>query len=430
MLTTSTLSSRRVLLLGSGGREHALARALAASPSCGALFVAPGNPGIAVVARCVSLSALEPEAVLRFCREAAIDLVVVGPEAPLVAGLADLLNGAGVTALGPSAAAAQIEASKAHTRALCARLGIAMAPGASFDRPAAARAYAEHLGLPVVLKVDGLAAGKGVTVAHDWPHFDAALGDAMVALRFGEAGRRVVVESFVSGDELSLFALCNGTQSVVLGTARDYKHRDPRGRGPLTGGMGAVSPHPRETPALVAALKALFVDPLLAALAAEGRPYRGVLYAGLMLTAEGPRLLEYNVRFGDPECQCLVARWRGDLAAALAAAASGEPLATPTLVGHAVTVVLADPAYPDPPRDALRLDAVDTLSIHPHAALLHAGTRRDPEGGLFSRGGRVLNAVAWGERPAAARALAYETVAATGLTGLYHRRDVGADEGA
>jgi phosphoribosylamine--glycine ligase len=291
----------RVLVVGSGGREHALCWTIAASPLCDALFCAPGNPGIAEEATCVPVAATDIDGILELCRRERIDFVVVGPEAPLVAGLVDRLEAAGIAAFGPSAAAALLEGSKGFTKDLCAKYDIPTAAYGRFSDAAAAKAYVLAHGAPIVVKADGLAAGKGVTVAGTVEEALAAIDEAMLGGRFGSAGAEVVVEEFLEGEEASFFALVDGRDALPLASAQDHKRVGDGDTGPNTGGMGAYSPAPRLTPALEQEVMARIVGPTVAAMAAEGRPYKGVLYAGLMLTAAGPKLIEYNVRFGDPE---------------------------------------------------------------------------------------------------------------------------------
>jgi phosphoribosylamine--glycine ligase len=312
----------KVLLIGSGGREHALAWALAASPLLTSLTCAPGNAGIAEFAACVAIDIEDHGAIVRLCREKAIDLVVVGPEGPLVAGLADEIEAAGIKVFGPSRAAAQLEGSKGYTKDLCAELGIPTGAYRRFTDAAAAKAYAASQSLPVVIKADGLAAGKGVTIATTRGEADAAI-ETCFAGAFGSAGHEVVVEEFLDGEEASFFALVDGAHALALATAQDHKRVGDGDTGPNTGGMGAYSPAPVMTPALVRQTMDQIITPTVRGMAARGTPFRGVLFAGLMLTAEGPKLIEYNTRFGDPETQVLLMRLRSDLLAALLATADG-----------------------------------------------------------------------------------------------------------
>ncbi|HKT18834.1 MAG TPA: phosphoribosylamine--glycine ligase, partial [Stellaceae bacterium] len=341
----------RVLVVGSGGREHALCWAIAASPLCDALYCAPGNPGIAAEAQCVPIAAADLDGILAFCRRERIDFVVVGPEAPLVAGLVDRLEEHGIAAFGPSAAAAALEGSKGFTKDLCAKYGIPTAAYCRFTDASAAKAYAQAQGTPIVVKADGLAAGKGVTVATTLAEAETAIDDALIANRFGAAGAEVVIEEFLDGEEASFFALTDGKAALPLASAQDHKRVGDGDTGPNTGGMGAYSPAPCVTQAIEAEVMARIIRPTLTAMAKEGRPYKGVLYAGLMLTKEGPKLIEYNVRFGDPECQVLLPRLKSDLLPALLAARDG-------VLGDfdlrwrdeaALCVVMAAKGYPDDP---------------------------------------------------------------------------------
>lgn len=420
--------ARTILVVGGGGREHALAWALRRTGFEGTLLAAPGNPGIATMARCVPVAADDLNGLVALCVRESVTLAVVGPEAPLVAGLADRLEALGVAVMGPSAAAAQVEASKGFVKDLCAREGIPTADYARCTTLDEALGWLRRHGAPVVVKADGLAAGKGVTVAATLAEAEAAAREALVDDRFGAAGRSLVVEEFLDGEELSLFALCDGTRAVFLATAMDHKRLGDGDTGPNTGGMGAVSPHPRETPALVDALMRDFIHPTLRALDAAGTPFRGVLYAGLMLTAAGPKLLEYNARLGDPECQCLMVRVAEDLAGALEGAARGtlDPAALRWRSEPAVCVVLAAPGYPEAPRSGDILKGLDEAAAVPGVTVFHAGTRRDAEGALRSAGGRVLNVVAHGATVAEARDRAYAAVARIDWPGAVYRRDIAA----
>ncbi len=412
----------RILLVGSGAREHALARAIASSPRCTALIAAPGNPGIAAIARCVPVSASDVDALVALAVAERADLVVIGPEAPLVLGLADRLRERGIAAFGPSAAAARLEGSKRYLKDLCARHAIPTAAYRTFTDADEAAAYVRSQGAPIVVKADGLAAGKGVTVAATVEEGVAAVDEALRARRFGDAGATVIVEECLTGPEMSLFALARGGRAHFLATAMDYKRVGDGGTGPNTGGMGAISPHPSETPALVADVMERIVGPTLEAMRSEGAPFEGVLYAGLMLTPAGPKLLEYNVRFGDPECQALLARWQGDVLDLLDPAADGAPALR--FEGAATCVVLAAPGYPGEPRtgDAITgLNAAEATG----ATVLHGGPRRDADGVLRSAGGRVLSVVARGAGPREAATLAYAAVARVGWPAALHRRDIG-----
>jgi len=413
-----------VLLIGSGGREHALAWKLRQSPRLGRLFCAPGNPGIAEEADIAALAIDDHGAVASFCRDHAIGLVVVGPEGPLVAGLADHLRALGIAVFGPSAAAARLEGSKGFTKEFCARHAI---PTAAFGRFATAAGAANHIravGAPIVVKADGLAAGKGVTVAQTVEEALAAV-DACFDGAFGAAGAEVVVEEFLDGEEASFFCLCDGTTALPFGTAQDHKRVGDGDAGPNTGGMGAYSPAPVLDEATIERVMAEIVRPTLAGMAAEGAPFSGVLYAGLMLTAEGPKLIEYNVRFGDPECQVLMMRLASDLLDLLEAAARGR-LAGQAAAWHdgfALTVVMAAQGYPGTPRAGTPIGGL-IKAESTGARVFHAGTALD-DGRLVARGGRVLNVTALGATAAAAQAAAYRAVDCIAWPGGFCRRDIG-----
>ncbi|MBI1238876.1 MAG: phosphoribosylamine--glycine ligase [Alphaproteobacteria bacterium] len=416
----------RVLILGSGGREHALAWAIAASPACDALFAAPGNPGIAAHARCVPVSPNDSAGVIDFCRREAIDLVVVGPEAPLAAGIVDALAEAGIKAFGPTRAAAQLEASKHFTKTLCQEAGIATARFATFHDASAAKAYAGDHPLPVVIKADGLAAGKGVIIAATRAEAAAAI-DAMLGGSFGEAGASIVIEEFLEGEEASFFALCDGETAVPLATAQDHKRAHDGDTGPNTGGMGAYSPAPVMTQALVDETMARIIAPTLSAMATRGTPFRGILYAGLMITDEGPKLIEYNCRFGDPEAQVLLVRLQSDLLAAIVAAVEGRLSETVLQWSPkaALTVVYAANGYPAAPEKGSVIEGVEAAGSLEDVIVFHAGTARDPEGRLIAEGGRVLNVTALGDTIDSAQRRAYQAVGAIHWPGGFYRRDIG-----
>ena len=401
----------RVLIVGGGGREHALAWALSNSPLLPKLWVAPGNPGTATVAENLAIGALDVPALVTFAVANQVDLVVPGPEAPLVAGLADALARAGVKCCGPTAAAAQLEGSKAFTKAVADAAGIPTARWEAFSDAAAAREFVALRGAPVVIKADGLAAGKGVVVAATEDEALAAIEAMMTEKTLGEAGACVIVEECLTGDEVSLFALCDGTDAILLGAAQDHKRIGDGDTGPNTGGMGAVSPPAGfGVDAQEAAMDA-FIRPALADMARRGTPFRGVLFAGLMLTADGPKLIEYNVRFGDPEAQTLLPRLRSDLLPALLAACDGE-------LGHVrlmwrdvacMSVVMAARGYPGAYETGSPIGGLVAAEAMPHVAIFHAGTDvRD--GVLVAHGGRVLSVCATGPDVAAARAFAYAAV--------------------
>ena len=416
-----------ILLIGSGGREHALAWALAASPLVDRLSCAPGNPGMLELGEAAACDPADPDSVVAFARETAVDLVVPGPEAPLVAGLVDRLEAAGIRAFGPTAAAARLEGSKSFTRLLCAEAGIPCAAGQSFDAADAAVAYIRTRAAPPVIKADGLAAGKGVTVAAT---VEEAVDAARAAFggRFGAAGRRVVVEERMEGTEASLFAIADGTNVRMLADAQDYKRIGDGDQGPNTGGMGAVSPAPAMTDALRAEVMERIVQPAVATMARRGNPFRGILYAGLMLTGAGPKLVEFNVRFGDPECQALLVRLRSDLVPGLVAALEGEldNFDLRFRPDPAVCVVMAAPGYPEAPETGSEirgLAAAEQSGLDVH--VFQASTaRRDDR--LVAAGGRVLGVTATGSDVAAARRAAYAGVAAIDWPEAVWRRDIAA----
>jgi phosphoribosylamine---glycine ligase len=416
----------RVLVVGSGGREHALCWAIAASPLCDALFCAPGNPGIAEEARCVPIAAGDIAGLIAFAKSERIDFVVVGPEAPLVAGLVDQLEAEGIAAFGPSAAAAALEGSKGFTKDLCARYDIPTARYRRFTDATAAKAYAREEGAPIVIKADGLAAGKGVTVAMTIAEAEAAIEDALVANRFGQAGAEVVIEEFLDGEEASFFVLSDGMTALPLASAQDHKRAYDGDQGPNTGGMGAYSPAPCVTAEIEAAVMTRIIRPTLDGMARDARPFKGVLYAGLMLTREGPKLIEYNVRFGDPECQVLLPRLKSDLLPALLAARDGvlKDFDLRWREDAALCVVYAAQGYPDDPVKGSEIRNLDDAAREPEVLIFHAGTRR--EGGrLLADGGRVLNIVGLGADIATARARAYAAVDRIDWPEGFCRRDIG-----
>ena len=414
-----------ILVIGSGGREHALVWAIAASPLVDRLVCAPGNGGIADQADCVDLDVADHAGVIAFCRDQAIDLVVVGPEAPLVAGLVDDLTAAGIKAFGPTAAAARLEGSKGFTKDLCAKYAIPTAAYARFSEAAPAKAYVRDRGAPIVIKADGLAAGKGVIIAETVDQAEAAIDD-MFAGAFGAAGAEVVVEEFMTGAEASFFALVDGDTALPLATAQDHKRVGDGDTGPNTGGMGAYSPAPVMTQALCARAMDEIILPTVRGMAAEGAPYTGVLYAGLMITAEGPKLVEYNVRFGDPECQVLMARLKSDLVPALMAAVDGQ-LAHLDLrwrEAAALTVVMAATGYPGAYHKGSAIAGLKAAGADDDVVIFHAGTKRD-DGQVVANGGRVLNVTALGATVGEARRRAYAAVDAIDWPDGFCRRDIG-----
>jgi phosphoribosylamine--glycine ligase len=411
----------RVLLIGSGGREHALAWALSASPLLSQLYVAPGNAGICDIAECVDLDPLDHSAIASFCRSRNIDLAVVGPEAPLVAGLVDDLERAGVRAFGPSKAAAQLEGSKRFTKDLCREAGIPTAAYRSFTDRAAAREYAMRHVLPIVVKADGLAAGKGVTIAADRATALAAI-DAILA----DPGAALVIEEFLQGEEASFFALADGSNVIPFGSAQDHKRAFDGDEGPNTGGMGAYSPAPVLTDALAEQVMAEIVRPTIEALARRGIAYRGVLFAGLMLTAEGPKLIEYNARFGDPECQVLMLRLKDDLLTILNAAVDGvlDRVSVRWRDAAALAVVMAANGYPGAYGTGSEIRGIAEAASMPGVEIFQAGTRRE-DGRILAAGGRVLNVAATGENVTAAQKRAYEAVDRIDWPQGFCRRDIG-----
>jgi phosphoribosylamine---glycine ligase len=416
----------RVLVVGSGGREHALCWAIAASPLCDKLFCAPGNAGIAEEAECVAIAAMDLDGLVAFCRNQRIDFVVVGPEQPLVAGLVDRLEAAGIAAFGPSQAAAALEGSKGFTKDFCARHAIPTAAYRRFTDAASAKAYIATQAMPIVVKADGLAAGKGVTIAHSVAEAAAAVDEAMLGGRFGSAGAALVVEAFLAGEEASFFALVDGVHALPLAGAQDHKAVGDGDTGPNTGGMGAYSPAPCLTAALEAEIMARIIKPTVAAMATEGRPFKGVLFAGLMLTTEGPQLIEYNTRFGDPECQVLMMRLKSDLLPALIAARDGalDDFDLRWRDETALCVVLAAKGYPGEPLKGAEIGGLAEAGRREGVKIFHAGTRE--EGGrILADGGRVLGVTALGASAAEAQRKAYETVDRIDWPEGFGRRDIG-----
>ena len=423
--TARALINMNVLLIGGGGREHALAWALSASPLLTKLYAAPGNAGIAEVAECVALDVADHAAVLRFIREHDIGFVVIGPEAPLVAGLGDALTDARIKHFGPSKAAAQLEGSKGFTKDLCREAGIPTGAYGRFRDVASAKAYLATQPVPIVVKADGLAAGKGVVVATTREEAEAAL-DACFEGAFGAAGAEVVIEEFLDGEEASFFALCDGTTALALATAQDHKRVGDGDTGPNTGGMGAYSPAPIMTPDMVARTMDEIIRPTVAAMAARGTPFKGVLFAGLMITAKGPQLIEYNVRFGDPETQVLMLRLKSDLLAAMLATADGvlDVFDLRWRDETALTVVLAAKGYPGTPEKGTEIEGLDAARSVDGVEIFHAGTTRDGDR-ILANGGRVLNVTALGATVAEAQARAYEAIAKIDWPGGFFRRDIG-----
>ena len=414
-----------ILLIGSGGREHALAIAIAKSPLLTTLFIAPGNPGTRACGRNVALDVADHAAVVGFCRAEKIELVVVGPEAPLVAGLVDDLAAAGISAFGPTKAAAQLEGSKGFTKDLCREFHIPTGAYGRFADAATARAYAREKGAPIVVKADGLAAGKGVVVAMTLPEAEAAI-DMIFGGAFGAAGAEVVIEEFLEGEEASFFALCDGERALAFASAQDHKRVGEGDTGPNTGGMGAYSPAPVMTPAMDARVMAEIIAPTLRGMKARGAPFRGVLFAGLMIGKDGPRLIEFNARFGDPETQVMLPRLDEDIVPLLAAAARGALRAEPARLKPqtALTVVYAAKGYPDAPERGTEIRGLDRAEAMPGVVVTHAGTKRDGER-LLANGGRVLNITAMADTVREAQARAYAAVDVIDWPGGFCRRDIG-----
>jgi phosphoribosylamine--glycine ligase len=416
----------KILVVGGGGREHALCWAIAASPLCTRLTCAPGNAGIAAEAECVPIAAEDIDGLVAFAHREAIDFVIVGPEQPLVAGLVDRLAEVGIKAFGPRAAAAALEGSKGFMKDFCARHGIPTARYARFTDAAAARAHVRAHGAPIVVKTDGLAAGKGVVVAMTVDEALAAIDAAMVAGQFGTAGAELVIEEFLAGEEASFFALCDGTHALPLAAAQDHKRVGDGDTGPNTGGMGAYSPAPVVDAAMTERIMAEIVRPTLAGMRAEGRPFVGVLFAGVMIGPDGPRLIEFNVRFGDPECQALMPRLMSDLLPALIAAADGQ-LANFHLRWRdvaALAVVMAAKGYPGAYAKFTPIAGLEAAASQPDVLVFHAGTARR-DGGIVATGGRVLAVVATAPGIAAAQARAYAAIDRIDWPGGFCRRDIG-----
>ncbi len=414
-----------ILLIGSGGREHALAWAIANSPLTDTLFCSPGNAGIAQEAEIVALNVDDATEIISFCNSNSIGLVVVGPEAPLVAGLADKLRSAGIKTFGPGAAAAQLEGSKGFTKDICAKYKIPTGAYGRFGNEADALAYLAHHGAPIVVKADGLAAGKGVTVAMTMDDAEAAVRE-IFAGRFGAAGAEVVIEKYLEGEEASFFAICDGVRAVAFGSAQDHKCVGEGDTGPNTGGMGAYSPAPVMDELTCRRTMDEIINPTLAAMAAEGAPFQGVLFAGLMITASGPQLIEYNVRFGDPECQVLMMRLKDDIVTIMLAACSGS-LDKISVRWHdttALTVVMAARGYPGDVEKGSVIGNLETAMVMKDVQVFHAGTKRDGDN-IVANGGRVLNITAQADSVADAQALAYAAVDTIDWPQGFCRRDIG-----
>jgi len=414
-----------ILILGSGGREHALAWAILQNPKCDRLIVAPGNAGISRIANCASLDVENPGAVTEFAVENSIDFIIVGPEAPLAAGVVDMLRNAGILAFGPTAAAAQLEASKTFTKEVCDAAGAPTAAWQRFSQAEPARDHIRKQGAPIVIKADGLAAGKGVVVAMTEAEALAAIDD-MFGGSFGAAGADVVIEEFMGGEEASFFVLCDGTTCLPIGTAQDHKRAFDGDEGPNTGGMGAYSPAPVLTDALQAKAMAEIIEPTMAEMTRRGTPYTGVLYAGLMIENGQPRLVEYNVRFGDPEAQVLMMRLGGQALDLMLACAEGrlDRARVNWADDHAMTVVMAANGYPGSYETGSVINGLDALPETSSEMVFHAGTT-ETDGHVTATGGRVLDVTARGATLQEARDRAYAVVARIDWPGGCHRRDIG-----
>lgn len=414
----------KVLLVGGGGREHALAWKIAQSPLVERLLAAPGNPGIARQAECVAVKADDVDGLVRLAVAENVDLTVVGPEIPLVAGLADRLADKGRAVFGPSARAAALEGSKAFAKDVMVRHGVPTARFGTFDDATAARRWCRELGVPLVVKADGLAAGKGAIVCAALAEADDAIAACMERREFGAAGARVVIEEFLPGEEASFFALVAGEDAVPLGAAQDYKTVWEGDRGPNTGGMGAFAPVTSVDAHMGARIMREIVRPTVSALAREGAPYRGVLYCGLMLTGDGPKVIEFNCRFGDPECQVLMTRMDGDLVPALDDVARGKAPAPPGTSGAAACVNLVSGGYPGPYATGLPIAGLAEAEARPDVHVFHAGTTVK-DGRLVTAGGRVLSVTASAADVATAVATAYEATARIRFDGMHYRKDIG-----
>jgi len=415
----------KVLMVGSGGREHALCWAIAKSPRCDELYCTPGNAGIDQVANCVNIDAMDLDGIVRFAKQNSIDFVIVGPEAPLVAGLVDRLEAAGIKAFGPRAEAARLEGSKGMTKDLCARYDIPTADYARFDEPGAAKEYIRIKGAPIVVKADGLAAGKGVILCRNENEAYAAIDHIMTELAFGEAGSQIVIEEFMSGEEASFFALVDGKCAKPMVAVQDHKAAFDGDVGPNTGGMGAYSPAPIVGDALTQAIMDRIITPTIYAMSDEGMPYKGVLFAGLMITEDGPKLIEYNVRFGDPECQSMMARLKSDALEILLACAEGR-LDEIELEWHndaALTVVLATEGYPGDYVTGSEIRGLEAATER-GVIVFHAGTK-ESNGKIIANGGRVLGVTARAKTIKAAQKLAYKGVDAIDWPQGFCRRDIG-----
>jgi len=416
----------KVLVIGSGGREHALVWKIARSPEVEKVFCAPGNPGVADHAECVDLSVNDLEGLAAFAEDNRIDLTVVGPEDPLARGLSDIFGARRLRVFGPSSGAAQLEASKGFAKAFMLRHGIPTAGYGEFSDPGEAVAYVRSKGAPIVVKADGLAAGKGVTVARDVETAIQAIEEAMVGKAFGEAGKSVVIEECLVGEEASILAFCDGTTVVPMVPSQDHKAVYDNDEGPNTGGMGAYSPAPVVTPEMLAEIEQTVLRPTLEGMAAEGVPYKGVLYAGLMITSAGPKVIEFNVRFGDPETQVVLPRLKSDIVPVLMACCEGTLERQPVewTEGACVTVVMASGGYPNDYEKGKAIAGIEAAEREEGIKVFHAGTKRK-DGRLVTGGGRVLNVTALGRDIAGTIDKAYEAVGRISFEGAHFRTDIG-----
>jgi phosphoribosylamine--glycine ligase len=416
----------QILIVGSGAREHALALAVSRSPLCTKIYAAPGNPGMAGIAELAAIPVTETERLVAFADNREIDFVIVGPDAPLALGLVDAMTARGILTFGPTRMAARLESSKAFTKDLCRAHGIPTAAAETFADVEAAQDYVRTQGLPIVIKADGLALGKGVTIARTLEEADAAIEEALTGGRFGEAGERILIEEFLEGEEASFFALVDGRRAIPFASAQDHKAAWDGDKGPNTGGMGAYSPAPVVTPEVEARIMDQIVLPTVNAMAADGSPFRGVLYAGLMIRDGEPKLIEYNTRFGDPECQVLMARLDDDILPLLMACAGGDMgrLRPSLKPDAAMTVVMASEGYPGEIRLGDPITGIEEAEQN-GAKVLHAGTKLDGEGRLVTSGGRVLAVTATASTLPEARELAYDAVGRINWRGAWCRRDIG-----
>ncbi len=416
-----------VLVIGSGGREHAICWAFARSPLCDKLYCAPGNAGIAGVAECLPIAVDQLDEIVTACQQRDIEFVMIGPEVPLTLGLADKLRAVNITCFGPSKAAAALEGSKGFMKDLCARAGIPTAAYARFTNIEAARKYVRDQGAPIVVKADGLAAGKGVTIALTLDDALRAIDEAMNDKVFGDAGNELVIEEFMEGEEASFFALCDGTNAISFAAAQDHKAVYDGDKGPNTGGMGAYSPAPIVDSAMEERIMHEIIQPTMDAMRNAGTPFTGVLFAGLMITATGPRLIEFNVRFGDPETQAMIPRLKSDLLAILFAAAKGTVSGYPLNWQDraALCVVMAAEGYPGTYKKGTVIRGFEKAAVIPDSMVFHAGTDKNAAGEIIANGGRVLGVTGWAPTIAEAQTKAYEAVDLIKWPEGFCRRDIG-----